>query len=574
MVNRELYVILSRSRIFAYLFFVVTFFFCLGSFSDVAFSQDDKKGNNKKLTISEVDKLERLYTISPERTILTEPLKVDGSIDYVTYFNDELGEGVTPEKNFAVALLRELGPRFLPIDAKEENYEKLAKEYYENLQIDPLPKEGDYLKLDPDEKYFNTLNLSEITYAQFLDKYSEQHDRAMSGPWKKEDAPLVADYLAAKREHLDRLVEASKTSDFCYAPFVQADWERVMNLEAGVVKVTRLISQRAYQAAGEGDISAAYKDILAIKRIAKLFSIRSANFVRNAIAYRSDFLATEQVMTLLNNELPAEMLVEIKNDWKNYRRDYDYEKVSRYVVISRICTLTRMLDVMHENKISFPLVKLFSFHFGVFSPTSGETNFLEQMGRRAEYYIFAQTVDWDVVLVEVNVLVASAQNGTVSDRKLNSSLEKDLDDLLMEDSGMFFESRSYDHIGLLTHLTDPSNSRRENGKLLGKISVFLAPTGFSAEKDREKRFQQQENLFLTGLALEEYRLSNGDYPDRLGALVPLYFKEIPSDLYLEEGSPVDYQKEKSGYLLRSVGLDGVLGGLEWSDDIEFRATKK
>lgn len=49
--------------------------------------------------------------VSPETTVVTGPLNPDGTVDYVAAFNAELSQGVTPENNAAVLLLRALGSR-------------------------------------------------------------------------------------------------------------------------------------------------------------------------------------------------------------------------------------------------------------------------------------------------------------------------------------------------------------------------------------------------------------------------------------------------------------------------------
>lgn len=48
-------------------------------------------------------------TVSKETTLITEPLMADGAVDYVRFFNERFGEGVTPENNALVALLPAIG---------------------------------------------------------------------------------------------------------------------------------------------------------------------------------------------------------------------------------------------------------------------------------------------------------------------------------------------------------------------------------------------------------------------------------------------------------------------------------
>jgi hypothetical protein len=68
---------------------------------------------------------------------------------------------------------------------------------------------------------------------------------------------------------------------------------------------------------------------------------------------------------------------------------------------------------------------------------------------------------------------------------------------------------------------------------------------------------------LVAIALEEYRIEHGGYPSALGELVPRYFPTMPVDPW--SGRELRYCRHSetlyaSGYLLYSVGMDGVDDG--------------
>jgi hypothetical protein len=65
-------------------------------------------------------------------------------------------------------------------------------------------------------------------------------------------------------------------------------------------------------------------------------------------------------------------------------------------------------------------------------------------------------------------------------------------------------------------------------------------------------------------ALEMYQRDNGRYPDNLDALTPKYLKSIPQDLFAEK--PLIYKPTADGYLLYSVGVNGVDDGGRGDDD--------
>jgi hypothetical protein len=62
------------------------------------------------------------------------------------------------------------------------------------------------------------------------------------------------------------------------------------------------------------------------------------------------------------------------------------------------------------------------------------------------------------------------------------------------------------------------------------------------------------DLARTALAIERYRLANGNLPDDLDLLVPKYLPQVPLDPF--DGHPIRYRREGSGYTLYSVGEDG------------------
>ena len=66
--------------------------------------------------------------------------------------------------------------------------------------------------------------------------------------------------------------------------------------------------------------------------------------------------------------------------------------------------------------------------------------------------------------------------------------------------------------------------------------------------------QAQRNLHLA-VALAAYHGERGSYPEKLDALAPKYLEEVPTDLY--SGKALIYRPSKNGYLLYSVGVNGL-----------------
>jgi hypothetical protein len=73
-------------------------------------------------------------------------------------------------------------------------------------------------------------------------------------------------------------------------------------------------------------------------------------------------------------------------------------------------------------------------------------------------------------------------------------------------------------------------------------------------------------LSETALAVERYRLANHDQrPATLQDLVPACLPAVPVDPF--DGRPIRYHRFSKGYLVYSIGEDGVDdGGKEWNTD--------
>src|SRR5262249_27310856 len=95
-------------------------------------------------------------------------------IDYQAALNDQLGKGITPQKNANVLLWKALGPR--------PEGGKLPAEFFKRLGIEEPPEVGDYfidlqsymrdhVKLDPSE----------------FESVYDQRDLATERPWAAKD---------------------------------------------------------------------------------------------------------------------------------------------------------------------------------------------------------------------------------------------------------------------------------------------------------------------------------------------------------------------------------------------------
>ncbi len=147
----------------------------------------------------------RSHTISKETTYITEPLRKDGSVDYVAALNQRFSQGVTPENNAAVLFWKAVGP--------EEICPEYRDKYFQMLGIPPLPEKGDYF-VDLDKYVARQKNGTKPRDAKpeagTQDNTWDQLSLAMKRPWSQQEFPVLAEWLAANEKPLALVVEASK----------------------------------------------------------------------------------------------------------------------------------------------------------------------------------------------------------------------------------------------------------------------------------------------------------------------------------------------------------------------------
>jgi len=89
------------------------------------------------------------------------------------------------------------------------------------------------------------------------------------------------------------------------------------------------------------------------------------------------------------------------------------------------------------------------------------------------------------------------------------------------------------------------------------ISGFLPAT--RATVNAQNRGEMQADLIRLGFGLAAYRADHGNFPQKLGELIPQYIAKVPVDVFANDG-PLHYALEGKGYLLYSVGPNGVDDG--------------
>jgi len=245
--------------------------------------------------------------VSEETTYLTEPLRPDGTVDYVAALNEANGAGVTPSENLIAALVPIFGPEMLAPETAVETCRLLGV---------PQPSAaGTYFEPDFDRGEpaagADELDPSALTP-------DEQLERARRTPWSTEQYPAVAAWLDRNDAALDNLVRAADRPK-CFMPYVSAgDGPPMMSVLLPHLNPMRSATQaqcaRAMRCSEQSRFDEAWSDLRAAYRLART-NQPHATLVELLVAAAQRNLASEATGGLLNApELPAALGRDIASD--------------------------------------------------------------------------------------------------------------------------------------------------------------------------------------------------------------------------------------------------------------------
>jgi hypothetical protein len=475
--------------------------------------------------------------VSERTTLITAPLAADGYPDYSAHVLASYGPAPPPEENAAVPLLEALWPmeftpgdlalvcRAIGIPATEPARPALVP-----AESDPLLKGLDELVGD-----------------------------AQAVPWRGDDAPELGGWLDRNDHAIDLVVvAASRPRYWLPSPsLLRGPPESLVAMLLPDVqsfrKAARALACRGMRHAGEGRFDEAWRDVLAIHRLARLlvpadgrqvFLITS--LVGSAVASMADH-ATLVILGL--PELPDATLAAIRRD---------LAALPPVAGLPGALAAERLMgaDAIVWMRRSAAGRRSLAAMFG-----AGGTSPLEAVG-------MGTSLDWNVVAETMNEaharLDAAARQPTFAARQTAANG--------VVPSGSPLPS---DPLGLAATGAQLLVSRQERSRFVGKQFVRLLLPAISSA---DAALQRSGSLFdLVGLAAALEAAKRADpareYPARLEDLVPEFVPAVPADRFTDR--PLAYSRRGDGYLLYSLGQnmadDGgtdigrwIVGG-EWQE---------
>lgn len=476
--------------------------------------------------------------VSPATTYLTGPLAADGLPDYGAAVLAALGPAPAPEDNAAAELLLV----FWPMDFDPPDLPSVCKA----LGIPHTPP-ADVLR-EPD-----THALTRVTQDMF--------DASQERPWTGAEFPELEAWVVAHEMALDRLVAAADRPRYWLPSPTLLGPGRPLLVEILCCDLqwcratARLLTCRAMWHLAAGRHAAAWRDIRAIYRLGRLLAKPknvSQIMIAQLISCSLSFSADEALNRGLRGaaDLPADLLAEI-------RRDLD-----------ALGPLPDPVDALTSERL-FVVDTLVGLAQRSPGGRLGRADVLNRHYGQADSAVVT-SLDWNVALGRTNAwfddLTAAARLPIPARGAAVERLADELSQRQNVTSGWAAAGRVCQTIG----------SRTSRSVFFAERQISLSPSFMTIFGACQARF----DLSRTAVALAAWKADRAageaPYPESLSALVPRYLPAEPLDPFTEK--PFIYERRGDGYLLASVGQNGVYDGGDdergWIIGGEWKAVRR
>jgi hypothetical protein len=480
-----------------------------------------------------VDRSHPKYTISKETTCITEPLRKDGSVDYVAAMNQRFSQGVTPENNAAVLFWKAVGP--------EEILPEYRDKYFQMLGIPPLPEKEDYF-VDLNNYITRQKNSTKPKDAtpetETQEKTWDQLNLAMRQPWSQTEFPVLAEWLAANEKPLALVVEASKHP--CrYDPLCCRERMPLIAVllpaMQGYRSVARALCARTMLRLNEGKLEDAWEDLLSCHRLARLVG-QGPMMVEAFVAFSIEEMACTGDQALLQHvHLTAIQIAKMREDLNQLPAMP--KMADKLDVAERFTYLNIVSDYSRQGAASLAEFDRIP-----------EFKELKNTIKSLIHYSASTAIDWDLILRMGNswcdrIADAYSKPTQAEQREAISKVDEDINRLKKTAE----DAQSLDKL----MLDNPSQALSERfSQVLLTVFSCWKPLYIQVEDRWIMRFE----LDKIGFALASYCADHGAYPAKLADLAPSYIVEVPKDFFND--SELHYRLEGKGYLLYSVGVNG------------------
>jgi hypothetical protein len=478
--------------------------------------------------------------VSRETTLITEPLRPDGTPDYAAHVLDLLGRDTPPEENAAVAILHATWPMNLEADDLAAVCKALG---IPNTPPDVPPTtsaESDTALRDELQKF-----VEQLTSDDGSDLVLRLIKDARSIPWMRNECPPLAAWLDRQSPALDLVIEGANR------PLYSLPWPDLLRADDGSTlmgmsmvdvdplrEVCRNLLMRAMLHLGEGRTAEAWRDIHAVHRLARLIAPagRPRFLIPHLVSIAIASSATSTTVALVESpHLSAELAATIRRDLESLPPPAD---AASSLELERLGVLDAVFYLERIRLRKRPA-----------GPTGMASDLRPAMG----------------VSFDVNAVL----------RAMNAAFDRIEGDFSIPVSFERRQALSATYADFSKPPVGPSLWQR--AEWLAKLAMsrsarsaawahrlqsLLLPAG-QIVLDAFERHHATVAIVKLAAALAEYRARGlgGDgkpYPEKLDELVPAVLGAVPDDPC--SGEPFRYERRGDGCLLYSFGTNGVDDG--------------
>lgn len=462
-------------------------------------------------------------SVSPSTTIVTEPLRQDGTPDYGKFVLSKWRDGVTPENNGAVPFWK----AFWPSDLSPEQQAAIQLELQFTADPDKAPfrikgrelwdqVRRAIVEKSIDDEMGMMSSMDEV--ASPVDISSLIQGAITSQPWTRTQLPMVADWIDRHAEDYEWLRQAATAERFYSPPaLLLTDPDASLTDAFLDVELTPMrdasdaLAARIMLRIGEKQYAAAWDDCLTGLRLSDqipdsgVFSRLIQLALRGAM-----FRAANE---LLSADLPKDLVSQIIKDLDSFQWNRE--------MAGSIDTFERMaaLDLAVSTR-----------------PSEQSPN--ERSAQQLTFY--NRFVDRNVTVEHINAFYDESVEA------LRASNYRERQQLLLACE----ERLAAEHEAILMNAAKSVFSRSARAKTLLSTYLYLLTPALAAASTAEDRIVLDERFTRLHARLAAYRKENGAYPDQLDQLT--VESAAASNDPVFEGS-LKYRRTSDGFLLYSLG---------------------
>ncbi|MCC9608008.1 hypothetical protein LOC68_02150 [Blastopirellula sp. JC732] len=438
----------------------------------------------------------------------TIPNHLEGA---VRDLNAQFSEGIDPDKNAVVYLVRLLGDDIFDAGLRDDSLAMLGIESIGNGS----PRFAYF------EQYVTSVVPKDASKRQdLLKQLTLEFQSANGAVWKSADYPALAQYFAANEAALDELVRISKFPSY-YAPILTAENPPTLlgasyAIERRIPYLGQCLSIRASQRMGDGNFAGAVSDLIAVHQLANQLAEGSPLDVSLAKAHWVDSYAFQAEYAILaSGMLTADQAKEYQKELQNVSSMAPSQTAAD---IGERLILRQEIESLKEHDAAF-------YAFFDWAPASHA----EQMKA-----LRAANIDWDLALQRANeVQDETVETLLISDAKRQA---EEIDRLNSEVD----EWRKRNDADETTLLEALEVDRDQGSRWIGEAVALALRTNIWQRLCTDRRGHVRRDFISVGLALEEYHRRRGYYPAALADLSPEILPSIPNDSHSQK--PFTYMR--------------------------------